>query len=70
MTFSELEGLLLLAVGVLLWRLEVVRRQRDEESERANRYARHMKDVYHKRGVIKLDPERGYYYEETDRERT
>lgn len=66
MNFTELEILLVAAVGVLLWRIRVLEATVDEVVDRADRYAGYLKGIYHKQGTVKKDPTRGYYYEAND----
>ena len=63
MNFTDLEYVLMIAVAVLLWRAADIRRWAESEERRANKYARWMEDVYHKKGTI-VEKDVGYYFEE------
>ena len=68
MSFTELEGLLLLAVGVLLWRIEVLNTRVRRQTEQSDRYAAYLMDLYHKRGVVRRSPEGRYFFERNKHE--
>jgi phage major head subunit gpT-like protein len=62
MTFTELEYVLMLACAVLLWRASVANRRADIESDRANRYAAFLTDLYEGRGSVVKDDEGRYMF--------
>ena len=63
MNFTELEYVLMIAVAVLLRRITAMKAFAASENDRANKYARWLKDVYDKKGKI-VEKDDGYYFEE------
>jgi hypothetical protein len=63
MNFTDLECILMVAVGVLLWRNSDTKRWAENEERRANKYANWLIGVYENKGkvIIKDDT---YYFEE------
>lgn len=63
MNFTDLECILMVAVGVLLWRNSDTKRWAENEERRANKYANWLISVHENRGKI-IQKDNSYFFEE------